>query len=360
MSLRIVFVLSSLTLSGGVMLVVECANRLAQRGHQIALVAPKAAVDDDALNMLDSRVQVVEATVGLPARRSPLALVKLILALARAAPPAHILIATHTPTTLPTLLASLGQRTARRAWLYMDYPEMFRQRPLEQWLLRWAPRWFPLILPISHPLAQAVLPTARGQVHVLTPGLSRSELFFAKPNAVTENQEIRILYIGDERPRKGLADFLAATKLAARQISPLRLVVVSKQPCVVESHLPVEFHLHPGHAELADLYRGSQLYVSASWGEGLGYPPLEAMACGVPVVLTDSEGVRDYAQDGVNCLMTPPHNPQALAQAIVRVIKEPALAARLVANGLLTAKRYDWGATIAHLEELLAAQLENV
>jgi glycosyltransferase involved in cell wall biosynthesis len=238
----------------------------------------------------------------------------------------------------------------------MDYPEMFHGRPVEGWLLRWAPRWFPLILPISQPLAEAVRLTARGRVELVTPGLPRANLFFAKGQGEAQDDEVRILYVGDARPRKGLADFLAAAHLAAQNISGLRLVIVSKQPCTVQSHLPVEFHLHPSHMELADLYRGSRLYVSASWGEGLGYPPLEAMACGVPVVLTDSAGVRDYAKDGVNCLMASPRSPDALARAIVRLLSEPELEARLVANGLLTAKRYDWDAATVHLEELLAAQ----
>jgi glycosyltransferase involved in cell wall biosynthesis len=66
------------------------------------------------------------------------------------------------------------------------------------------------------------------------------------------------------------------------------------------------------------------------------------MACATPVVLVDSGGVRDYAVDGVNCLLTPPQDAPALANAMARVLADHELAQRLSHAGPATAARYDW------------------
>ena len=78
--------------------------------------------------------------------------------------------------------------------------------------------------------------------------------------------------------------------------------------------------------------RRANVFVYASWYEGFGLPPLEAMACGVPVVTTDCGGVLEYAIDGYNSLVTPIRDPTALAQAIQRLLSDRHLAAQLIQN----------------------------
>ncbi len=348
------FVLSSLGLSGGVLLVAEYANRLAARGHHISLVTPANSTDPRMAAHLDPAVTVVEAKQGVPAGRAPHALLGLTESLRAAIPPADVVIATHTPTVLPVLLATLGRATPR-GWLYMDYPEMFAGRGAERWLLNNAPRFFDRIFTISQPLTDAVRSQTRAPVDTIRGGLGRAELFFDQPRIDLQDGKRRLLYVGDMRPRKGLREVLAAADRLSADYADLLLVVASKEPCELATAAPVEFHLAPADEELAALYRSSELFLSASWGEGLGYPPLEAMACGTPVVLTDSSGVRDYARPGENCLMVPPRDPVALAQATARLLDEPALAQAFVAAGRATAARYDWAqATDAFEAGLLA------
>jgi glycosyltransferase involved in cell wall biosynthesis len=66
------------------------------------------------------------------------------------------------------------------------------------------------------------------------------------------------------------------------------------------------------------------------------------MACGAPVVLTDSRGVREYARPGENCLLVPIRQPEALAAAILRVLDDQVLRDRLRLEGPSTAARFDW------------------
>lgn len=351
--MHIVFVLSSLALSGGVLLVVEYANRLAARGHQVSLVTPADSVDDEIRNMTADGVEIVTAARPLPERRSSLSLARLAASLAAAIPPADVVIATHTPTVVPVLFHTRTHRRARSSWLYMDYPEMFRGRGMERFLLDHAPRAFDQILTISQPLTDYVSPQTRAPIHTIGSGLPREELLFNQTRIERYDDSVRILYVGDDRPRKGLREFLTAGELVYATHPNLQLVIVSKRPYVIESDAPYEFHLHPSHERLSELYRSADLFVSASWGEGLGYPPLEAMACGTPVALTDSSGVRDYAVNGDNCLMVQPRDVERLAAAMARLLDEPKLAARLAVAGRKTAARYGWDAVMDRMEAAL-------
>jgi colanic acid/amylovoran biosynthesis glycosyltransferase len=74
-------------------------------------------------------------------------------------------------------------------------------------------------------------------------------------------------------------------------------------------------------------------FLLSSLSEGLSNAALEAMACGLPVVTTDVGGMGEAIRDGVEGLLTPPRDPAALAEALERLWRDPALRARLGAAG---------------------------
>lgn len=357
--MRITFLLSSLWLSGGVLLVVDYANRLVQRGHQVTLVIPGGAIDATVYQKLVTEVKIVEGGWRLTRPTPSWKLAFHVLDLVRSTPCTDVVIATHTPTTIPALLLRFQQKARHQAWLYMDYDEMFRQRPLERWLLRWMPRFFDLLLPISQPLAEQLHHRTKGAVVVTGAGLARQEHFSAPAVLKADDAQWRVLYVGDTRPRKGLREFLAAMALVYEQLPNLALVIVSKEPATIATPVPYQLHIYPSDEALGALYRHCNLFISCSWGEGLGYPPLEAMACGTPVVLTDSVGVRDYARHEVNCLVVPPRNPAAIAVATLRLAQDPALAQRLVDQGKVTVRNYEWETVINRVERALTDMVQE-
>ena len=353
--MRISFVLSSLQRSGGVALVMEYANRLAVRGWQVYLVVPGASIDAELCAELHPGVKLCGSKVNLSDRRSPFAMLTLAMSLVRAIPRSDVLVATHTPTVVPVSIASRLSRKGRRVWLYMDYAEMFQGRRIERWLLHTAPRWFEMIATISNPLSQHLMGKTAAAVVMTGSGVRRSDLFRPVSQHTRSQSGPRVLYLGDDRPRKGMAEFLKAAETILPDVPGVRFIIASKRECAIDIHIPHQFYLNPSDQQLAELYQSSDLLVSASWGEGLGYPPLEAMACGTPVVLSDSEGVRDYARDGENCLLVPSRDPRALAVAMTRVLSDTQLAQRIAHNGLLTAQRYDWEKSVDRFETALAS-----
>jgi glycosyltransferase involved in cell wall biosynthesis len=111
------------------------------------------------------------------------------------------------------------------------------------------------------------------------------------------------------------------------------------RPPDLPSWIPFEFH--PDDAELRRRYSASAAFLYPSRYEGFGLPPLEAMACGCPVVTTDVGAVREYAEDRGNALVVAAGDVTGMADRLEEILTTPALASRLSANGRETAARYE-------------------
>ncbi|CAN5221815.1 glycosyltransferase family 1 protein [soil metagenome] len=94
---------------------------------------------------------------------------------------------------------------------------------------------------------------------------------------------------------------------------------------------------------VASLLRSADVVVCAPWYEPFGMVPLEAMACGVPVVASAVGGLVDTVVDGVTGLHVPPRRPGQLRHALGRLLADPALRGRMGAAGLRRVReRYGW------------------
>ncbi|HXN58840.1 MAG TPA: glycosyltransferase family 4 protein [Acidimicrobiales bacterium] len=156
----------------------------------------------------------------------------------------------------------------------------------------------------------------------------------------------RLLYVGRVIPEKGVPTLVRSLV----HMPEATLVVdgtVSSQERDRLTALAAE--LGVGHrlnltrsprSELAGCYRRADLVVFASeWPEPYGIVPLEAMACGVPVIATGTGGSGEFLVDGVNCRLFQPGDPVSLAAAARNVAEDADLRATIVAGGLETARR---------------------
>jgi len=98
-----------------------------------------------------------------------------------------------------------------------------------------------------------------------------------------------------------------------------------------------------GRGDLPALYRSADLVVNVPWYEPFGIVPLEAMACGVPVVASAVGGLVDSVVDGVTGVHVPPRRPRLLAAAVGGLLADPGRRAALGATGARRARRrYGW------------------
>jgi glycosyltransferase involved in cell wall biosynthesis len=112
----------------------------------------------------------------------------------------------------------------------------------------------------------------------------------------------------------------------------------------------------PPGPDLADYYRASDVCVQASRAEGLGFSPLEALACGVPVIASAVGGLRDTIDDGRTGWTVPPGDPAALAAALEHVLDRPAEARRRAELGrALVSRTYERQRAFAAVHDTIAA-----
>jgi glycosyltransferase involved in cell wall biosynthesis len=103
---------------------------------------------------------------------------------------------------------------------------------------------------------------------------------------------------------------------------------------------------------LRELYRAAKLFVYPSHEEGFGIPPLEAMACGAPVIATATGAIPEYGSGVVELIE--PADRDALRNAMLRILRDDDLRRELRARGAARAQDHRWGASAARMGELLA------
>lgn len=104
---------------------------------------------------------------------------------------------------------------------------------------------------------------------------------------------------------------------------------------------------------LPDMYASADISCNPSHHESWCMTNIEAMAAGTPVVTSDLPAIREYAEDGENCLLVTPKSPGEIAEAIESILNDEELADRLVTGGERTARRYSWEQQARELETYL-------
>ena len=138
-----------------------------------------------------------------------------------------------------------------------------------------------------------------------------------------KDQPLRVINTGGVTLRKGTPYLLEAFRLVLKQVPNARLMLIdmvadSMKPILPRySDLPIDWSPGLPHAQLAERLRSADIFVLPSLEEGLARTSLEAMACGLPVVVTPNTGSNDLVTEGVNGSVVPIRDPQAIADAIL-------------------------------------------
>src|SRR5262247_186903 len=200
--------------------------------------------------------------------------------------------------------------------------------------------------------------------------------FTPRPDLPNESQEIRsrygisrdfLLAVGSLQPRKNLIRLIRAyAKLRGERadFAP-QLVIVGRRLWLTHEIFDevkrsrwagdVILTGYVADEDLPALYRAARAFVYPSLFEGFGLPPLEAMACGTPVVTSDVSSLPEVT--GAAALLVDPLDVDALADAIRRLWTDEDLRRDLRARGLSRVRRYTWDATARLTLEVYAAAM---
>ena len=157
-----------------------------------------------------------------------------------------------------------------------------------------------------------------------------------------------ILFTGTLEPRKGIDDLLAVWSSLPRRP---RLVLAGDRGWKMTIPDGVEVLGYVTRERLRELYRGARAFVYPSRYEGFGIPPLEALACGAPVIATRTGAIPEFAGDAA--LLIDPGDRDALRAALLRVLSDASLRRELRARGPERASLYRWDASAQIMAELL-------
>ena len=175
-----------------------------------------------------------------------------------------------------------------------------------------------------------------------------------------------LLYVGNLEPRKNLQRLLQAWAIAQRFVSPeIELVVAGAKgsSLVFEEWslgaLPsrVQFTGYVTDDQLPALYAGSLSLLYPSLYEGFGLPPLEAMACGTPVVTSANTSLPEVVGDAA--ILVDAEDTESIADAITRIASSDSLRRDLRRRGLDRAKEFTWERTADQTLRLLLQQVQD-
>ena len=359
--MRIVFPLLNLSMSGGMRVALQYAIGLADRNHEVILVVPDNAAAQ--YFTLTSNVRLIRVPVQKIGNRD-LGYLAVVCSLVRAIPKCDIIFATGWQTVYPALFVS--RKNVKKFHLIQHDDDVINsERSL---LLRWRNNLLfryvyrlPIIKIVVSDWLKSLFwskykqPTVRISNGVDPAKFNGAEPFIWTPPTETYD----ILCIARNVRWKGFEDIVSALRLLVPKYPNIRLIAATQDNIKVPSDLPIVLQRPKDDMHLGSLYRSCSVFVCSSWQEGYGLPPLEAMACGVPVITTDCGGVNDFARDNINCLVVPIRHPDKLADAIIRLQSNQSLAIRIAAKGLETAKEFTVDKAVERLEKVLLGTIQT-
>lgn len=161
-----------------------------------------------------------------------------------------------------------------------------------------------------------------------------------------------ILYVGNHKPHKNVPALVKAFARITGEI-PHKLVLTGGQD--PGCHLTRQEVVTRGieervicltdfpDADLPALYNAADLFVFPSLCEGFGLPPLEAMACGTPVITSNVSSLPEVVGDAG--ITVDPSNAEVLAGAVLQVLRDPSVGEEMSAKGVERAKTFSWEKT---------------
>ena len=172
------------------------------------------------------------------------------------------------------------------------------------------------------------------------------------PREVEKNTDkFKVLCFGKQTRWKGFPEALEAMKIVMKKREDVEFIAYGMKQPSYKSEVPYKFVESPSDDELAGLYSSADIMICPSWYESFPLFPLEAMACGTPVVTTPY-GTEDYAFHEKNCLVVPPKDPKALANAVLWLLEDGDMRENFRKEGPETAKQFTWDKTVDKVEKL--------
>jgi glycosyltransferase involved in cell wall biosynthesis len=195
------------------------------------------------------------------------------------------------------------------------------------------------------------------QIEIIPPAVDH-HLYYPSPNkkclskyGIGEGEKV-ILYVGAEEPRKNVQFLVNSFSKLKNRIPQVKLLKVGtpnyigvrekllKQIEALNLQKDVIFTGYVSESELAEIYNAVDLFVFPSLYEGFGIPPLEAMACGTPVITSNTSSLPEVVGDA--SIVVDPYDINKFAEEMYEVLTNDDLKKEMIGKGLKRSKMFSW------------------
>ncbi len=367
--LRITFILPFVNLTGGIKILFEHANRLIERGHQVTIIYPGILFHGDHYET-DNRswqwrfiqaplrqlkywffVSLLHKTEAdwFPLNRR-VALRRTPDLSARYVPNADIVIATASETV--DWVHSYPADKGIKVNFCQDYEVWNRPAEVVDKTFEYTNMH---LITIGSWQKKMFEEKFGRTVEIVIPDGVDTHRFNPAPQPLSRRPEepARILLSYHHLEYKGIPDGLAAIEIARKAGYPVKIVFFGVHPLKKDLPTDIEYHQNIAEDDLPELYRSCHIFLWPTHREGFGLPPMEAMACGTPVVGTDAGAMTDYMVDGKTGYILPIQQPTALAEKLIKLLANEPLRQKMGEAAAEEMKKWDWDQQTAKLEKYL-------
>jgi glycosyltransferase involved in cell wall biosynthesis len=243
-------------------------------------------------------------------------------------------------------LAQARAGTLKLSWKYPLYHGGYRLWQIKKYLQRVDMGFFLNSYDRDYAVDRLGMEPARARI--VDNGLP--DLFIGREFDPTVPSQIKISMVGSFIERKGIRYSVPALTLLLQKNANLSLgffgprvrpdEILEQFPQALRDRIEIkEKYLHE---ELPALLSSYQILLFASLGEGFGLAPLEGMACGLAVVVTDIPSIAERLEHEVNALIIPPRDQRAIQDSLQRLIDDPELLTRLRRAGHAMVQNFSW------------------
>ena len=198
---------------------------------------------------------------------------------------------------------------------------------------------------VSKHLAELIQRRYHQKCFLIQNGIDPNIFYPNEKNIWGKNGKIKILSVGPTQVGfKGIPDVLQSIRILKEKRVPLEFARVSPHPPSEREEVGKvvdQYYINLKEKEMAELYRSMDIFISSSLeGEGFGLPAMEALACGVPSILTEISSYQNFDAKRDFAYFVPTHRPDRIAEGVLAFVKDRGLRERCQERGIDVAKGF--------------------
>lgn len=365
--MRINFTIFSAKLTGGTRVVMEIINGLAGRGHKINLITFGHPQDLDWIDLKAKVIYVnrsfIQKVSGYLFRKTfgfqcfPEEETRQIL---KVMPDCDINVATISYSGFAVSRSKKGVPFH----YYMHYEPLVREEGYKKKIIKESYFLPTKKIANSSWLADMIKKhTGQNVAGLVFPAIDHNIFYPRKEKEeISKKKKIKIVSLAKYKRWKGLPEGLKAIEIVRNKGYDIEFLAFGNafdKSMLPEDVRNIDFTFVGPKVDdsLAKLYSEADILISPSYFESFPLPPLEAMACGTPVVTT-VYGTEDYAFDRKNALVVEPQKPKQMARAITELIEDKKLYNQIREKGINTAKGFTWEKATDQIENIFKQSLK--